>query len=104
MTAKSPWLAEGIALWKGYGEDDVLKGVDLQERANASCCSATPARASLNLPELISSGSIVLPACAARRRPPCAAASAWRFMASSYSGTSTLRTTSRGARIKVLKE
>ncbi len=63
---KSPGLLEGIALWKSYGGDDVLKGVDLKVHEGECLVLIGPSGSGkstllkcLNLLEPISSGSIL---------------------------------------------
>jgi polar amino acid transport system ATP-binding protein len=59
-------LLEGIAIWKSYGDDDVLKGVDLKVQEGECLVLIGPSGSGkstllkcLNLLEPISSGSIV---------------------------------------------
>src|SRR6202042_1835907 len=59
-------LLEGIAIWKSYGDDDVLKGVDLKVREGECLVLIGPSGSGkstllkcLNLLEPISSGSIL---------------------------------------------
>ena len=66
MTAKSQGLLEGIAIWKSYGNDDVLQGVDLKVQEGECLVMIGPSGSGkstllkcLNLLEPISSGSIV---------------------------------------------
>jgi polar amino acid transport system ATP-binding protein len=66
VTVKSPRILEGIALWKSYGKDDVLKGVDLAVHEGECLVVIGPSGSGkstllkcLNLLEPISSGSIV---------------------------------------------
>ena len=63
---KSPGLLEAIALWKSYGGEDVLKGVDLKVREGECLVLIGPSGSGkstllkcLNLLEPISSGNIV---------------------------------------------
>jgi polar amino acid transport system ATP-binding protein len=60
-------LLEGIAIWKSYGDDDVLKGVDLKVQEGECLVVIGPSGSGkstllkcLNLLEPISSGSILL--------------------------------------------
>jgi polar amino acid transport system ATP-binding protein len=66
VTTKSPGLLEGIAIWKTYGGDDVLKGVDLKVHEGECLVLIGPSGSGkstllkcLNLLEPISSGSIL---------------------------------------------
>ena len=66
MTAKSPGLLEGIALWKSYGHEDVLKGIDVKVNEGECLVVIGPSGSGkstllkcLNLLEPISSGSIL---------------------------------------------
>jgi polar amino acid transport system ATP-binding protein len=66
VTAKSQGLLEGIAIWKSYGNDDVLQGVDLKVQEGECLVMIGPSGSGkstllkcLNLLEPISSGSIV---------------------------------------------
>ena len=66
MTPKSSALLEGLAIWKTYGGDEVLKGVDLKVHEGECLVLIGPSGSGkstllkcLNLLEPISSGSIL---------------------------------------------
>jgi polar amino acid transport system ATP-binding protein len=66
VTRKSPALLQGVALWKSYGDDEVLRGIDLTVHEGECLVVVGPSGSGkstllkcLNLLEPISSGSIL---------------------------------------------